>query len=177
VNVLYGSDRGLTAAGNQYWTQDSPGIKGKALPGNSFGSTLAAANFGKSLHADLAIGASTDYGTRGAVNVIYGSSGGLAAAGNQYWTQDSPGIKGKAATSEGFGSALAPGDFDGNGFADLAVGAPGDTGFRGSVNIIHGSAHRLTAAGNQYWTQDSPSIKGKTQHGDSFGSALSTPAH
>jgi len=43
----------------------------------------------------------------GAVNVLYGSGPGLASSGNQLWTQDSPGIKGVAATLDVFGATLA----------------------------------------------------------------------
>ena len=60
--------------------------------------------------ADLAVGAYE------AVHVLYGSAVGLIAAGNQLWNQDSPGIEGL-----GFGQSLAVGDFNGDGFGDLAV--------------------------------------------------------
>jgi len=104
VNVIYGSARGLTAV-DQYWTQGTPGIK--SAGGWSFGFALAAANFGKSAHADLAVGLESAAG--GAVNVLYGSLYGLTAAGGQYWTPDTPGIKGKAEGSDRFGSAFAAG--------------------------------------------------------------------
>jgi hypothetical protein len=43
VHVLYGaSPGGLSAAGSQLWSQDSPGIAGGAEPGDFFGLTLAA---------------------------------------------------------------------------------------------------------------------------------------
>jgi hypothetical protein len=37
VNVIYGSRTGLTAAGNQQWNQNSPGIPGKTVAGDQFG--------------------------------------------------------------------------------------------------------------------------------------------
>ena len=98
----------------------------------------------------------------GAVNILYGSASGLTAAGNQFWTQDNPGILERAEAGDLFGSALATGDFDGDGFADLAVGVPfenvGSVSDAGAVNILYGSASGLTAAGNQFWAQDSPGI-------------------
>jgi hypothetical protein len=39
--VIYGTDTGLTVAGSQFWTQDSPGIVGTAEELDSFGYTLA----------------------------------------------------------------------------------------------------------------------------------------
>ena len=102
---------GLTAAGNQFWSQDSTGIAGAAETGDRFGSALAAANFGNSFHADLAIGvpledfAATD---DGGVNVIYGSVAGLTAAANQFWSQNSAGIAGGAENGDHFGSAVSP---------------------------------------------------------------------
>jgi hypothetical protein len=42
VNIIYGSGSGLTDAGNQFWSQDSPGIKGVAEEGDLFGFALSA---------------------------------------------------------------------------------------------------------------------------------------
>src|SRR3712207_4484445 len=54
------------------------------------------------------------------------------------------------------------GDFDGDGFADLAVGVPfeslGAAGHAGGVNVIYGSASGLAAERNQFWSQDSPGV-------------------
>ncbi|HYL59241.1 MAG TPA: hypothetical protein VEU51_10245, partial [Candidatus Acidoferrales bacterium] len=87
----------------------------------------------------------------GAVVVIYGSAAsGLIPAGaagvpaSQFWTQDSPGILDIAEAGDHFGAALAAGDFNHDGFSDLAIGVPGeDTSAgtdAGAVNIIYGSA-------------------------------------
>ncbi|MBD2683273.1 MULTISPECIES: FG-GAP repeat protein [Nostoc] len=77
------------------------------------------------------------------------SNTGLTSAGNQLWHQDSPGIEGVANASDGFGSSLKAGDFNNDGFADLAIGVPGeDVGLisnAGTVNILYGSATGLTA--------------------------------
>ena len=53
-------------------------------------------------------------------------------------------------------------DFNNDGFADLAVGVPGeDIGSvtdAGAVHIIYGSSSGLTAAGNKVWSQASAGI-------------------
>jgi hypothetical protein len=41
VNVLYGTNWGLSAVNNQLWHQDSPGIEGTAERDDLFGFTLA----------------------------------------------------------------------------------------------------------------------------------------
>src|SRR5262249_29243939 len=57
----------------------------------------------------------------GAVNVIYGSATGLNPTGNQFWFQELPGIaREHSEPGDNFGATLAAGDFNGDGFADLA---------------------------------------------------------
>src|SRR5262249_12467876 len=95
VSVLYGSASGITSAKDQLWTQDSPGINGIADASDQFGGALAAGDFNGDGRDDLAISASnetTSVVATGGVNVIYGTSSGLNAKNDQFWTQDSPGI-------------------------------------------------------------------------------------
>jgi hypothetical protein len=128
---------------------------------------------------DLAIGLDEDVGGHedaGAVNVLAGSAGGLTVAGAQIWHQDSPGVPGAPAFLDGFGSALAAGDFDGDGFDDLAIGVPeedvGGASDAGVVNVLFGSAAGLTAAGSQIWHQDSAGVPGAAENFDRFGNVL-----
>ena len=82
--------------------------------------------------ADLAIGAPyEDVGSltdAGAVNVLYGSGGGLQATSpdDQFWTQNSPSVRGTAKYNDQFGKSVAAGDFNHDGFADLAIGVAYD---------------------------------------------------
>ena len=178
VNVIYGSPAGLTASGNQVWSQDSAGIAGGNEAGDVFGHVVAAGDFNGDWCSDLAIGVPLEdqAGTNdGAVNVIYGSPSGLTAAGNQVWSQDSPGILGGNEAGDQFGQALATGDLNGDGYADLAVGVPNEDqagSDDGAVNVIYGSAGGLTAAGNQVWSQDSAGIVGGSEAGDQFGGSV-----
>lgn len=78
------------------------------------------------------------------------------------------------AVDDGFGSALAVGDFDRDGYDDLAVGVPGeDVDYvtleedAGAVNVLYGEAHGLSCERSQFWTQNSGA-----ESGDRFGHAL-----
>ena len=180
VNVIYGGPDGLTALGNQIWHQDSNGIAGGAESFDDFGDALAAADFNNDGFEDLAIGVPReDLGgieDAGAVNVIYGGPDGLAAPGNQIWHQDSDSIAGQAEEVDRFGDALAAGDFNNDGFEDLAIGVPfedlGGIQGAGAVNVIYGFRGGLFAFGNQIWGQDSVGIGGRAGVGDHFGEAL-----
>jgi hypothetical protein len=175
VLVLYGSSGGLTEAASQFWTQDSAGIQETAQAGDDFGWAVAGGNFGKDGHADLAIGAPFEtvgpISQCGAVNVIYGSSGGLTPTGNQLWTQDSPSVKDQCQSGAGFGDdfgfSLSAADLGKSSQVDLAIGAFGeDVGTAanaGAINVLYGTGTGLSAAGNQFWTQDSTGVKDKAE--------------
>lgn len=190
VIILYGSSGGLTSAGAQLFSQNSIAIIGTAQIGDQFGWSLAAGDFNGDGRDDLAIGIIGEdlfnnnivAPDAGAVAVLYGSATGLSGFGNQLWTQDSFGVPDRAENGDRFGYALATGDFDGDGFADLAIGVPGEdvavvNGFgvapdAGAVNVIYGSATRLNGSGAQLWTQNSPAIAQVADPGDMFGFAL-----
>ena len=182
VNVLYGSSSGLSAAGNQYWDQDKPGIPGTAESSDLYGRTLISGDFNGDDYADLAIGIPYEsIGTvenAGGVNVLYGSASGLSAAGTQFWDQDKPGIPGTAEEADYYGDALASGDFDGDGYADLAIGVPnedlGTIEDAGGINVLYGSSSGLSAAGTQFWDQDKPGIIGTAEEADYYGDALAS---
>jgi hypothetical protein len=150
VHVLYGSAAGLTVERSTYFP----------IAVNS-GALMASGNFGRSRHADLAIGAPVDdSGSRadsGAVTVLYGSVTGLTMSGHQEWSQDSLGIRGTAENGDGFGDEVVAADFGRSGYDDLAIGVPDEWPI-GAVNVIYGSAAGLTAAGNQLWTPRSKGL-------------------
>jgi hypothetical protein len=89
----------------------------------------------------------------GGVNVLYGAAGGLTGSGSQFFTQ----VGSAPEPADFFGAALATGDFNHDGFADLAVGAPfedaGSTVDAGAVSVLYGSAGGLTRTGGQIFTQ------------------------
>jgi len=185
VNVIYGSGQGLhrnTGLPNQFWHQDSVGIEDEAEEDDRFGTTLAAGDFNNDGYDDLAIGISVEdingKVDAGAVNVIYGSVQGLhknTGLPNQFWHQDSMGILDDAEENDLFGTTLAAGDFNNDGYDDLAIGVKHENVngiFKaGAVNVIYGSAQGLhTNAGlpNQFWHQDSPGIEDEVEAKDKW---------
>jgi hypothetical protein len=179
VNILAGSPTGLSGAGSQQFVQGG-GVPDAAEPFDFFGNALAAGDFNNDGFGDLAIGVpGEDIGAiadAGAVTVLYGSASGLSASGSQFLSQDSAGVLGAAEIEDGFGSALGVGDFDNDGFADLAVGVPsegrGTTSQAGAVNVLYGSGSGLTATGNQQFLQGVGGVLGTAEVGDEFGFAL-----
>lgn len=168
---------------NQLWSQSSPGIEGTPEQTEIFGSSVAAGDFNGDGFEDLAIGTTRDtisgLERAGSVSVIYGGSTGLNATSSQLWYQGVPlGIAGTPESDDDFGWAVSSGDFDDDGFDDLAIGIPGDFSNRaGSVLVLHGSSLGLTSFLHQSWTQGvGPvgEIGGTPEEDDRFGAALTT---
>ncbi|MBD2463007.1 FG-GAP repeat protein [Oscillatoria sp. FACHB-1407] len=176
VNVAYGTNSGLTASNNQIWHQGVVGLPWTAETNDLFGTSLAAGDFNRDGRDDLAIGVSGEDNDTGAVNVLYGSAAGLGTVRRQDWSQGSSGIEGAEEVGDRFGSSLTVGDFDGDGYDDLAVGAVGEAvGSRteaGAVNILYGSGTGLSNDNDQIWQQDVENVQGNASTGDRYGSSL-----
>lgn len=158
VNVIRGGLYGLRTSGNQFWHQDA-GLGDHSEEGDFFGCAMAVGDFDGDGFFDLAIGAEgEDVGSisdAGAVNVIYGAAGGLATAGEQLWTQDNATIASDPEVADYFGASLAAGDFNGDGFDDLAVGSPTERIITapqvGAVVVLYGTPDGLTGSGSDWW--------------------------
>jgi len=162
VHVLYGSADGLTAKGNQLWSEQTSGIAGQPRTDDLFGIDLAAANFGKDSttrrYHDLAIGVPGGGASGGGgVHILYGTAAGLTARKSQVWNQDSPGVPGRPQDGDWFGRCLAAANFGANPYADIAVGIPDkyvgpDDISDGAVGLLSGSSHGITGNRSAVWT-------------------------
>jgi hypothetical protein len=180
VWVLIGGPRGLNVDPIANIALYHPGAYGPALgvteAGDHFGYALAAADFGRGRHADLAIGVPGDgKGNTGSVVVLYSTSG-IRAERAQLWKQGRGGVVGKPHTGDYFGHALAAADFGKGETADLAIGVPEDKGKVGGVNILFGRSDGLNALGNGFVWQSGSSfegdVEGDSERWDRFGAAL-----
>lgn len=170
VAIIYGSASGLNSAGNQVFDQSDLEGTGRQT-NNLFASVLAAGDFNGDGFADLSIGTPRHNNFRGIVHVMYGASGGLSTSGNQRFRQGADGLEGDETDGDQFGNDLAAADVNGDGFDDLAVAVPGEDSSKGGVQLLFGSAGRLTGDGDVFLRQDD--LLGDDRDDfDAFGSAV-----
>ncbi len=154
-----------------------------------YGYALAAGDFNGDGRDDLAVGLPSRYFDRGggtdqgAVQIHLGLPGGIELAGQLLLR---PGIDGVPDTpnsdddlgSDVFGFALAAGDFNADGYADLAIGAPQNScawcSAGGGVVVLHGGFGGLTVVDSFLIYQDDPQIPDTTEGPDDFGFSLTT---
>ena len=180
INILYGSDDGLTSVGDQFLYQDSSGVEGTSEAGDLFGYQLATGDFDGNGYTDIAIGvpheAIGSTAEAGAVNVLYGTQYGVTSTGDDFWSQDTLGISDSPQAEDHFGQALAAGDFDGDGYWDLAIGVPDEdvdgVSDAGAIHVLYGEPGGLDTDREEMWHQDSTSILSFTEDGDQFGLSL-----
>jgi hypothetical protein len=149
---------------------------------DQFGSSLAAADFDGDGDSDLAVGATgalvSAQVAAGRVYALEGGPGGILAGTSQSFDQGRFGIPDDPETLDFFGRTLAAGDFDGDGFADLAVGLPEedlaspDREDAGVVHVLYGSVSSLGVTGNQYLVPGTGGLGGSADPFDRFGAAL-----
>jgi hypothetical protein len=188
VNVAYGTPGGLALGpGPPIIVQATFPWGDVPEPGDEFGSSLAAGDMDGSGTADLAIGVPMEDfagdADAGMVNVAYGLPGPglLPGIPPDAWTQDSPCVPNMTEPGDGFGVALAIGNFDGILGEDLAIGVPfEDVGAFvdcGAVNVIYsagppgldGCAAPTIA---EIWHQDIAGVPEANGAGDLIGSSL-----
>jgi hypothetical protein len=158
---------------------------GGCLEFEGFGGATAAGDFNDDGFADLAVGVADSSPTiggatiAGAVHVYYGSPGGLTSVGEQQFDQDTPGIPGESEVQDLFGRALAVGDFNLDGFADLAIGIPREDVSTGAVVVLFGSSDGLRTSGSRLFTQANlpPGSAQEPDSSENFGEALASAAN
>ncbi|MYS92452.1 MULTISPECIES: N-acetylmuramoyl-L-alanine amidase [Streptomyces] len=106
---------------------------------------LATSDVNRDGVTDLVAGTPKALSGGGTVTVVPGGIDGPVTAAKVTLSQSSPGVPGSHETGDGFGTSTAWGDVNGDGYADLAIGAPGEDDTsghadRGSVTVMYGPA-------------------------------------
>ena len=174
ANVIFGSATGLSFAGNQRFVASNLNLSEAAF--DALGAALAAGDFNGDGFDDLAIGVPGKDSIGGIVNsglvaIVPGAATGLNTAARTTLTDACDGVE----NGDSYGSALIAADFNGDGFDDLAIGAPGETvgtvAAAGAVEVRLGSAAGLAATA-QCWHQNSPGVLDAAETNDRFGAVL-----
>jgi hypothetical protein len=148
---------------------DTPGASGGAARGDFDGDGVGDLAIGTP-DEDITVftgGSTTERRTdAGLVQILYGSPGGLTAEGTQTFFQVSG--SGGPEAGDRWGAALAAGDFDGDGFTDLAVASPGEDSSAGAnagiVQVLRGSPSGLVGSNARLLAGD--------EAGDQFGFSM-----
>ena len=180
VFVLYGSQQGLARYSSPFAASFGSSQYGM------YGSALASADFDHDGYDDLVVGSpdSNWIESEGAVTIRYGGPRNATTVRTVRWRQEDTG-RSTSGDPHDFGEALATGDFDGNGYPDLAIGVPGNevnhagnSLSAGAVNVLYNDGHDLSSADAQIWYQDVIVPPGQStpqdlsESGDHFGGAL-----
>ncbi|MFL6056362.1 MAG: FG-GAP and VCBS repeat-containing protein [Actinoallomurus sp.] len=158
LRLLHGSKTGLRAA------------SGTASVGSTGG--LAIADVNGDHRGDVVAGDPAE--THGGLLKIY-PAGDLRHP--RTYGQGSSGIPGKGEKGDEFGAAVTARDVDGDGRAEVVVGAPGEDIGRhrdaGAVTVLRGNARWNLGAGSSSFGQDAEGVPGVSETGDRYGGALS----
>jgi hypothetical protein len=169
VIVNYGSLRGITHVSADYLTVG-------AVPDDDvhYGWAMAVGDFDNDGFDDLAVGLPDLDGTQftiaeaGEVWIHEGGAQGLPSTPSLTLTHNNAGDA--IEVGDRFGYSLAAGDFNDDGFDDLAVGVIGEDGGSGAVSVFYGSASGISTTGAQTYR---PIQLGSTpEPGGNFGWSL-----
>ncbi len=152
ITIHYSGGGAPGSAGSDVLIQNG-GVATSTEKGDNFGFSLAVGDFDADGCDDLAVGSpEEDWGSTqatGVLVVLYGDPSGISTSGAQTFGPGFFGLSGQAYTRLGY--TVAAGDFDADGYDDLAVAAPyaaaGGQAGSGEVYVLTGSANKLHADG------------------------------
>lgn len=168
VSACYGSADGLGSC--------TPLVVEERL-GSAF--ALAVGNVSGTARPEVVAGVGRYDDERGGEVQLFSLSGPRASTtvSRTELTQASKGVRGSAEKGDEFGSSVALGDLDRDGYDDLVVGAPGEDADRGRVTVVYGGAKGSRTSGGKIVDQDSKGVPGKAEKKDRFGASLTLLDH
>ena len=162
------------------WLKDSwrePFVSHRlAAESSRFGTALVVGDFNGDGRSDLAVGSPDDSSLdfrAGRVLVFYDAAQGLHAP--QVLYQQGLGALGKAEAGDNFGHVLGVGDFNADGFDDLAVTAIAEAyqyGYAGAVSVVYGSRQGLIKDNARTFFQGVAGVEGSSKEDALFGFSL-----
>jgi hypothetical protein len=165
VDVYKGSSSGITTTGASSVCVQSLNVGGHMK-------SVAIGRFHVGSNADVVVyvehlkNAPT---SSGVLAVFRGTSAGISSGNVTYVTQNSPSVSETSEQDDGFGSALAVGDINGDGSDDLAAGVPGEDIRAGAVHVFLGGSAGPLSALDLFLTENHPMVNGGAQSTETFG--------
>lgn len=155
ISILYGGPNGLEGA-LPYYVAAGDTLSGIAVLLGTDVATLESLN-------NLGANATLTVGQR------------LIAPG-QTFDEEMAGVGDISESDDRWGSALAPGDVNGDGYDDIVVGAMNEAvsgqAKTGAITVLFGSAAGITTEGSMWIHQNTPGIPGIGEAGDFWGRSI-----
>ena len=172
AHVLFGGEDGPVTAGSMLLTEEA--LDGLSEAGDRFAHALAFGDFDGDEFDDLVVGIPRETFAQtggqvertGQVVAVYGGAGIPTIGRVEFWAENNIHGAGTSEEDDAFGEAIATGDFDRDGFDDLAVGHPRETPpgvpelFDGALTVFVGSAAGLTPERKRLFAPSAEGVPG-----------------